>query len=151
MWLCTVISYTKRGKSLPQRISASVERLRLTFMPNGKRQIHVKNFSELKISRLKKCPEQFLCIKLACNYLFCSWSNKHLSTIKGNTWSRGTDSRLPFVVNVNLNLPSLHAYAVLSPVNTAKVIKGGLEPNAIVRGLAKNGRKCPRTLRNSPH
>ena len=25
-------------------------------------------------------------------------------TIKGKTWSRGTNSRLPFCVNVNLNL-----------------------------------------------
>ena len=35
---------------------------------------------------------------------FFSWSNKQLMTIEGKTWSRGTNSRLPFVVNVNLNL-----------------------------------------------
>ena len=29
---------------------------------------------------------------------------KQLTTIKGKTWSRGTNSRLPFSVNVNLNL-----------------------------------------------
>ena len=38
------------------------------------------------------------------NYLFVSWSNKQLTTIKGKTWSRGTNSRLPFCANVNLNL-----------------------------------------------
>ena len=46
----------------------------------------------------------FLCIKLAWNYLFFSWSNKNLTTIKGRAWSHGTNSRLLFGVNVNLNL-----------------------------------------------
>ena len=36
--------------------------------------------------------------------IFFSWSNKQLTTIKGKTWSRGTNSRLPFGVNMNLNL-----------------------------------------------
>ena len=27
-------------------------------------------------------------------------------TIKGKTWSRGTNSRFPFGVNVNLNVPN---------------------------------------------
>ena len=36
--------------------------------------------------------------------IFVSWSNKQLTTIKGKTWSRGTNSRFPFGVNVNLNL-----------------------------------------------
>ena len=35
---------------------------------------------------------------------FLSWSNKQYTTIKGKTWSRGTNSRSPFCVNVNLNL-----------------------------------------------
>ena len=49
----------------------------------------------------------FLCIKLAWNYLFFSWSNKHLTTIKGKTWSHGTNSRLVFGVNVNLYLSNV--------------------------------------------
>ena len=36
--------------------------------------------------------------------IFVSWSNKQLTTIKEKTWWRGTKSRLPFGVNVNLNL-----------------------------------------------
>ena len=52
----------------------------------------------------KNCPEQFLYIKLEWNYLFLSRSNKQLTTIKGKTLSCGTNSRLPFGVNVNLNL-----------------------------------------------
>ena len=36
--------------------------------------------------------------------IFVSWSNKQLTTIKEKTWSRGKKSRLPFGVNVNLNL-----------------------------------------------
>ena len=30
--------------------------------------------------------------------------SEHLTTIKGKTWSRGTNSLLPFCVNVNLDL-----------------------------------------------
>ena len=33
-----------------------------------------------------------------------SRSNKQLTTIKGKTWSRGTNSVLPFSVNVDFNL-----------------------------------------------
>ena len=40
---------------------------------------------------------------------FLSWSNKQLTTIKGKTWSRGTNSRLPFGVNMNLNLSNAYA------------------------------------------
>ena len=36
--------------------------------------------------------------------LFLCRSNKQWTTIKGNTLSRGTNARLPFSVNVNLNL-----------------------------------------------
>ena len=41
---------------------------------------------------------------LETSYFFLSWSNKQYTTIKGKTWSRGTNLRLPFCVNVNLNL-----------------------------------------------
>ena len=64
---------------------------------------------KLRISQNKKqadknCPEQFLYIKLEWNYLFLNRSNKQLTTIKGKTLSRGTNSRLPFGVNMKLNL-----------------------------------------------
>ena len=36
-----------------------------------------------------------------------SRSNKQNTTIKGKTWSRGTNSREPFGVNVNLNLSNI--------------------------------------------
>ena len=55
----------------------------------------------------KNCAEQFLRITLAWNYLFLSRSNKRYTTIKGKTWSRGTNSREPFGVNVNLNLSNI--------------------------------------------
>ena len=35
---------------------------------------------------------------------FLSRSNKKQTKITGKTWSRGTNSRLPFGVKVNLNL-----------------------------------------------
>ena len=54
-----------------------IEGLRFTFTPNGKRQIQVENFSEKKISRQK---------------------------LSRTSWPRGTNSRLPFGVNVNVNL-----------------------------------------------
>ena len=44
---------------------------------------------------------------MVCNYLFFSWGNKKLTTIKGKTLSRGTNSRLPFGVNVNPNLSNV--------------------------------------------
>ena len=72
----------------------------------GKRQTSFSSWEFLKIEnkQIKSCPEQFLCLKLAWNYLCLSRSNKQLTTIKGKTWSRGTNSRLLFGVNVNLNL-----------------------------------------------
>ena len=74
----------------------------------GKRQT-ANVIVRLRISQNRKqadknCPEQFLCMKLAWNYLFLSRSNKQLTAIKEKTWSRGTNSRLLFGVNVNLNL-----------------------------------------------
>ena len=42
-------------------------------------------------------------MKLLCR------SNKQYTTIKGETWSRGTNSRLPFGANVNLSINSLRS------------------------------------------
>ena len=63
---------------------------------------------KLRISQNRKqadenYPEQFLWIKLAWNYVFLSRYNKQETTIEGKTWSRGTNARLPFGVNVILN------------------------------------------------
>ena len=60
-------------------------------------------------------------IKLAWNYLFFSWSNKHLTTVKGRTWSRGTNSLLPEILislflarNFKLQVVIIHASHVCS-------------------------------------
>ena len=77
-----------------------LERPRFTFTANGRFKSRI---SKNRKQADKNCPEQFLRIKLAGNDLFLSRNNKQYTTIKGKTWSRGTNSRLPFGVNVNLN------------------------------------------------
>ena len=46
-------------------------------------------------------------LKAGINYLFLCRSNQEWTEVKGKTWSRGTNSRLPFGVNVNLNLSNV--------------------------------------------
>ena len=45
--------------------------------------------------------------KTGVRLIIFSLSNKQLTAIKGKTCSRGTNSRLPFGVNVNLNLSTV--------------------------------------------
>ena len=66
-------------------------------------QIQVENFLRIENQQIKTV-QQFICIELTWNYLFFSWSYKQLTTVKGKTWSGGTNSRLPFRINVNLDL-----------------------------------------------
>ena len=76
-----------------------IERLRFTFTPNEKSQFQVENFSEKKISRQK---------------------------LSRTTWSRGTNSRLPFPVNVNVNLSIICIFSstscCFSPGITLKIV-----------------------------
>ena len=83
-----------------------LEKLRLTFTSNCKRQIEVENFSEFIENRQLKSVQNNNFLNTGVRLLFFSRirSNKQLTTIMGKTWSRVTNSRLPFGVNVNLNL-----------------------------------------------
>ena len=51
--------------------------------------------------------------KTGVRLIIFSLSNKRLTAIKGKTSSRGTNSRLPFGVNVNLNLSTVRSLSSL--------------------------------------
>ena len=76
------------------------------FTSNCKRQIQVENFSEFIENKQLKSVQNNNFLNTGVRLLFLSRirSNKHVTTIMGKTWPRVTNSRLPFGVNVNLNL-----------------------------------------------
>ena len=69
------------------------------------------------------------------------WSNiqKQLTTIKDKTWSRGTNSRLPFGVNVNLNLSIILFQSIVNLQRNASIIgsEGWWQWRAVDKRLIK--------------
>ena len=114
--------YYKKGSKLAQRaeiyallpdlawektISAKIINREIKVHVYAKRQTSDSTWEFLRIENKQIKTVQnhsYVYNGLETSYFFLSWSNKQYTTIKGKTWSRGTNSRLPFCVNVNLNL-----------------------------------------------
>ena len=86
-------SYVLLAWLVPLRKSTLLESLNFTYTPNGKRQIQVEQI---------KTPQKILLDKkMRETTNFCV---EIMNSRREVTWSRGTNSRLPFDVNVMLNL-----------------------------------------------
>ena len=78
-----------------------LENLSFTYTANGKRQIQVESFSKQKMSRQKQLKTILMDKKLHETTNSCV---EIMDSKRRETWLRGTNSRLPFDVNVMLNL-----------------------------------------------